>query len=227
MDQSQSPEIDKLAAAIVAAQLQLLPAKKDSINPFFHSKYADLANVWEALAPFRMEGIAITQAPADSPDGYIALETQLTHSSGQWMRGHLKLRVAKDDPQGAGSAITYARRYMLGCMTGLVTEADDDGNSASTAPSVAQTKAQPVKKPVAQPITSTAPGKAWIVPFGKSKGQPVSDISDEDVDYLLRYYNGKLNDPANASSRYRDEWEQAILEVRAELLARYPDSVGV
>jgi len=236
MESSQSPEIDKLAGAIVRAQVKLMPAKKDATNPFFHSKYADLSSVWTALLPFRNEEIAITQSPMESPDGHILLETQLTHSSGQWMRSCLKMRVAKDDPQGAGSALTYARRYALGCMTGLVTEEDDDGNSASIKHSAQIDAAAPrggqrsqvgallprTEPELANHVKSCAPVAKWVVPFGKMKGQPISDVSDDDVDYLLRYYTTKLQDAANATSRYRDEWENAIMEIRAEQLYRTP-----
>lgn len=131
VDRFQSEQINELAAAIVKAQLALVPAAKDHVNPFFKSKYADLPAVWAAARPFLENGIAITQSPMDAPDGYIVLETQLTHVSGQWKRSLLKVRVAKDDPQGYGSALTYTRRYALGAMTGLVTEEDDDGNAAS------------------------------------------------------------------------------------------------
>jgi len=127
----QSESITELMGALNRAQLAMVPAKKDSENPFFHSKYADLSTVWDALHMFRTEGIVLTQSPQESPDGYIVLDTQLTHAaSGQWMRSRLKMRVSKDDPQGYGSAITYARRYALGAMTGLVTEVDDDANGA-------------------------------------------------------------------------------------------------
>ena len=131
METFQSESIDQLAAAIVKAQLALVPAAKDHINPFFKSKYADLPTVWEASGPFRENGIAITQSPMDAPDEYIVLDTQLSHISGQWIRSRLKMRVAKADPQGFGSALTYARRYALGAMTGIVTEEDDDGTAAS------------------------------------------------------------------------------------------------
>ena len=141
MEQWQSEQINELIAALVKAQLAVIPAVKDHVNPYFKSKYADLPSVWEAAVPFRENGIAITQSPMDAPDGFIVLETQLSHTSGQWMRSRLKMRVAKDDPQGYGSALTYARRYALGCMTGIVTEEDDDGNAASLSP----------KQPAAQP----------------------------------------------------------------------------
>lgn len=131
MDKCQSEQINELVGAIVKAQLAMVPASKDHVNPFFKSKYADLPSCWEATACFRENGIAIVQSPMEGPEGYVLLDTQLSHVSGQWMRSRLKIRIAKDDPQGYGSAITYARRYALGCMTGLVTEEDDDGNAAS------------------------------------------------------------------------------------------------
>ena len=230
----QSEQVNELMAAMNRAQLKMVPAKKEHENPFFKSKYADLATVWDALAPFREEGIVLTQSPAESPDGYIVLDTQLTHLSGQWMRSRLKMRVAKEDPQGAGSALTYARRYALGCMTGLVTELDDDGNAASHAPTQARTYHAPAPKPVPAPVVAPAPsqapsegtlapGSAWIVPFGKSKGQRVCDIADNDLDWLCNYYVDKLADGKQASSRFREEWEDALLNIRAEQLQRYPD----
>ena len=128
-----SDSIGNLAKAIAAAQAELKPVKKDTINPFFGKKYADLAAVWEALKPFHAHGIAITQLPFDAGEGMVGIATQLTHESGEWISGSLALPVSKDDAQGVGSAITYCRRYSLGCMTGVVTEEDDDGNSASQA----------------------------------------------------------------------------------------------
>jgi len=233
--QRQSGEIDQLMAAMNRAQLAMVPAKKDATNPFFHSKYADLPAVWDALHSFRVEGIVATQSPMEGPDGYIVLETQLTHTSGQWLRSRLKMRVGKDDPQGYGSAITYARRYALGAMTGLVTEEDDDGNAASPQPTTKnfaqkfpeQAKAidAKLKEPVVNPSApiSLLPGDgSWVIPFGKSKGQRIADVTDGDVDYLLKYYMTKLNDPANATSRFREEWDNALVEIRAEMLQRFP-----
>ena len=130
----QSAEIGELVKAISAAQKAMKPAVKDTDNPFFKRKYADLASVWAVLHPFSEQGIAITQSPMPAENGCIVLDTQLSHASGQWMRSRLMLPVAKQDPQGYGSAITYARRYAIGCMCGIVTEEDDDGNAASHPP---------------------------------------------------------------------------------------------
>ena len=160
--QRQSDNIGELMAAMNRAQLAMLPAKKDSENPFFHSKYADLATVWDALLPFRQEGLVFTQNPMESPDGYLILETQISHVSGQWTRSRLKMRVAKDDPQGYGSAITYGRRYALGAMSGLVTEVDDDGNAAN----------HPTGKTYEQKFQHTPPGKASSAPLPEKQAQP-------------------------------------------------------
>lgn len=182
----QSENINELASAINEAQLRLNPVTKGSDNPFFHSRYADLAAVWEGLLPFREVGIAITQSPADAPIGHLALETQLTHgASGQWMRSRLVLPLAKCDPQGAGSAITYARRYALGCMTGLVTESDDDGNAASAPVRQPQRVAVPALE--VQSPYNTAPELLWEI--GKYKGSQLSEITFDYLTWFIREGN--------------------------------------
>lgn len=246
--QRQSGEIDQLMAAMNQAQLAMVPAKKDATNPFFHSKYADLPSVWDSLHMFRTEGIVLTQCPMEGPDGYIVLETQLTHTSGQWMRSRLKMRVGKDDPQGYGSAITYARRYALGAMTGLVTEEDDDGNAASPQPTTktfAQKfpeQAKSIKEKLTQgdgleshasthgtdhqqsqdAPASLLPGLdrgSYLLQFPKElKGQRIGDVTDVQLTWLAKYYNEKLSAPANAQSPYRQEWEAILKEVWAEQL---------
>jgi hypothetical protein len=134
METSQS--ITKLAAALVTAQAQLKPVARTSENPFFHSKYADLGAVWDGCrAVLTANGLAVVQTPAAGsppPAASIGVTTMLLHSSGEWIRDTAIYPLAKADPQGAGSAITYARRYGLSAMIGLVTEDDDDGNAAST-----------------------------------------------------------------------------------------------
>lgn len=207
--QRQSDNIGELMAAMNRAQLATTPAKKDSENPFFHSKYADLATVWDALLPFRQEGLVFTQSPMESPDGYLILETQISHISGQWTRSRLKMKVAKEDPQGYGSAITYARRYALGAMSGLVTEVDDDGNAASQPKPAPKTFGQkfPAQAPVQTPKTSPEPipaqESAFIWRTGKEpaegghKGQTVDTI---DLQYLRWYVaNGKMADHVAAA----------------------------
>src|SRR5690606_33420941 len=128
----QSAELDKLAAALSKAQAVLMNASKSSDNPFFKSKYADLAECWDTIRkPLTDNGLSITQTMDVTESGVTCLVTTLLHSSGQWITGRLPLDAKKQgDPQATGSAITYARRYALAAVIGLA-QADDDGNSAS------------------------------------------------------------------------------------------------
>jgi hypothetical protein len=106
-------------------------AIKDRANPFFKSSYADLSSVWDACkGELAANGLAISQHPTTDANGNVEVETVLIHSSGQWMSSTLAMKPVKNDPQAFGSAITYARRYALAAVVGVVTD-DDDGNHAS------------------------------------------------------------------------------------------------
>lgn len=127
-----SQTIDKLSAALAKAQAEIEGAEKDRKNDHFRSKYATLAAVWEAWqAVGPKNGLAVSQWPGDFADGKLTMVSVLTHSSGEWMRQTLTMPVVKADPQGYGSATTYARRYALMALAGIAPE-DDDGNAAST-----------------------------------------------------------------------------------------------
>jgi hypothetical protein len=139
----QSEQINELAAALAKAQAEIQPAIKDSINPYFKSKYADLASVWSACKDaLTKNGLAVLQT-MDNKEGQLVLFTTLVHASGQWMRSCLPVLSAKQDAQSIGSAITYMRRYSLAAMVGVTTDEDDDGNAASQNSS--QSKSEPHK----------------------------------------------------------------------------------
>ena len=131
-----SEEIKDLASALAKAQGQMKAAIKDQSNPFYKSRYADLASVVEAIkAPLSENGLSYTQL-TDVDEGGVYVETILLHSSGQWIMGRLKMPVAKaNDPQSLGSAITYCRRYALQSLCGIPSD-DDDGNAATGKPGV-------------------------------------------------------------------------------------------
>lgn len=144
MEHSQT--IGELGKALAAAQGEIDNAKKDSENPFFKSKYADLASVRDAFkSALSKHGLAIVQMPKSqiTEDAtIITVETMLIHSSGEWVKGDLGAIPVKTDPQGIGSCITYLRRYALSAATGVATE-DDDGNAASQGAQPQQTAKQP------------------------------------------------------------------------------------
>lgn len=128
--QDMSPSIGALAAALSIAQGQMKSATKDSNNPFFKSKYADLTSVWDAIrGPLSNNKLAVFQTTSNN-NGDIVVITTLAHSSGEWIRGTLALKPVKTDPQAIGSAITYGRRYALASICGVAPE-DDDGIAAS------------------------------------------------------------------------------------------------
>jgi hypothetical protein len=129
--QKETPIGKQIAAAFVKAQKAFGPALKTSLNPHFRSKYADLSNCVEAvIGALNDNGIGLMQRTYESKDG-VMVETVFIHESGETMEcGLLHVPASKQDPQGYGSALTYARRYSLLAATGLAPE-DDDGNSAS------------------------------------------------------------------------------------------------
>ena len=128
-----SDSIKELATALAKAQATMAGAKKDSTNPHFRSKYADLASIWEACRDaLTSNGIAVVQMTRATTEEAVIVETRLMHSSGEWIEGELLVPVTKADAQGFGSAITYARRYSLAAAVGVAPE-DDDGAAAAAA----------------------------------------------------------------------------------------------
>lgn len=131
---NKSDSIAALAAALAKAQGQIKGAIKDSANPFFKSKYADLASVVEAIREaFATNGLSYVQRVEPSEREEVRVETVILHASGEWLScGFLAVPVSKGDAQGFGSALTYARRYSLSAAAGVAPE-DDDGNAAAKA----------------------------------------------------------------------------------------------
>ena len=98
------------------------------------NRYADIGAVWEAVRNvLPKHGLSVVQTMRPRDDGKAAMHTMLMHVSGQWISGECVLPAPKQDPQGYGSAITYARRYSLSAILGVVSEEDDDGNAAGDA----------------------------------------------------------------------------------------------
>ena len=130
--QDHSQETTELAKALVQVQKQMSPATKDATNPFTRSNYATLNSVMESCREALLNNnIWLCQypVPIDMPD-CLGLMTKLTHTeSGQWQASLAVVPLPKADPQGMGSAMTYARRYAITAMLGMVTE-DDDGEAA-------------------------------------------------------------------------------------------------
>jgi ERF superfamily len=120
--------------ALAQAKQKIPPVAKTKVNPYFNSRYADLADIDQAVSPVLAEfGLAVTQwAEWDDKDRPVLI-TLLAHSSGEFIQGSHPLFLGKGEPtmQSLGSAETYARRYAFGAAVNVSTDEDDDGNEAS------------------------------------------------------------------------------------------------
>jgi len=147
---TQSDNIADLAIALSKAQAENGTVHKDAKNPFFKSNYASLAQVWETVRPaLTANGLSVVQLPSQDASGYY-VESMLIHSSGQWIKCRTYMKPVKEDPQGIGSLISYARRYALQSLV-MVCPDDDDGEMAmgrSTSVPQARTTVTKVLAPV-------------------------------------------------------------------------------
>lgn len=142
-----SENINELICALSKAQGLMSGASKDSSNPFFNSKYADLNSIWNACREaLSQHGLAVIQTTNRDQDGELYLSTLLAHSSGQWIRSDLPIKIKVPETpetdkfgkpkkvnelQLLGSCLTYLRRYALAAIVGVAPDEDDDGNSGA------------------------------------------------------------------------------------------------
>lgn len=132
MSDYKSSELNELFSALALAQQEMKVATKDSSNPFFKSKYANLQAIVESARPALCKnGLSVLQYVNQGEDGLDYLCTVLGHKSGQYITSRMKIAPAKQDVQSLGSYITYLRRYAYAAITGVYDGEDDDGNSAS------------------------------------------------------------------------------------------------
>lgn len=149
---NKSESIAELSKSLSKFQGNISAVKKDASNPFFKSKYATLDTIWESIRkPLSDNGLSVIQS-LDYIDGKSMLETTLLHTSGEWISGKQYVNPEKDSPQGLGSAITYARRYSLSAILGIVSDEDDDAESATKRDSK---KPQSTEKPIKEEVSTT------------------------------------------------------------------------
>lgn len=181
---NQSESITALAKALIAVQKALPSVTKDKENPYFHSKYAGLDTVMPVvLETLTANGFSVAQMPDSVNGGTSALTTLLMHESGEWISATQPLLLAKEEPQGQGSAITYARRYSIMSLLGLVADEDDDGNAASPqrdprppAQQYAEDRAPQQRGPMTQAKhmpSSQYGGKCFECGYGYEAGDPI------------------------------------------------------
>jgi ERF superfamily. len=149
-----SETVSELFKAMHKFRTQLKQPLKDANNPFFKSKYVPLENVVSVIDEAIAEtGLSYTQETLYNENGLIVLETIIMHESGEYIAlGGVVVKPVKNDPQGVGSATTYARRYSLSAAFGIASDQDDDGNQAiSGSNPPANAKKQSQSKPKLEP----------------------------------------------------------------------------
>lgn len=152
-----SDSLASLAPALVKASAELKAVGKDRTNPHFKSTYASLDAIMEAVRPvLAKHGLTLVQGasmPHSDESGRLVgftVETLLLHASGEFVSSAVVMPLGKADPQGAGAAMSYGRRYGVSAILSLATEDDDDGNSAMPSPKDrAQEYAKAAPKPAA------------------------------------------------------------------------------
>lgn len=198
MERSES--IAALAAALAKAQGLIQGAIKDTDNPFFKSKYADLASVKDAVQmPLSSNALSYVQV-VHNPDHGVGVETILMHASGEWLSGGVVfVPVVKADAQGYGSALTYARRYSLAAITGVAPE-DDDGNAAAEA-KPAEIKPGTVHSPTKIAWENSSPEQqAFLIETAKPALDHLAKGEDIEAVHYLR--NQKLDADEHAAITY-------------------------
>ena len=138
---NKSESIKELSVALSKFQGEITNPANTAVNPFFKSKYAPLNDVLNTIRPILSKhGLSVIQSPSSEGET-ISITTMLIHDSGEWIETlPLNLKMDKVTAQGAGSAITYARRYSLSAVLGISSEDDDDGNNAESKPTNVGTK---------------------------------------------------------------------------------------
>jgi hypothetical protein len=212
-----------IATAMVKAQKEFGPALKSSTNPFFTSKYADLAACVEAVIDaLNNNGIALIQKCHESDTG-VNVETLLLHESGESLScGVLHVPASKQDPQGYGSALTYARRYSLMAACGIAPE-DDDGNAASRTArnpldSIPKLAGVPIPTPTAKvdlnSIKEDIPSsvKTTLPPPGSVRLQiPGKDaIECKNIEEFISSYNTVADKVANSKLALADKQKKLL-----------------
>ena len=177
---NKSESITELAKALNKFEGEFTGVRKDSKvkTAQYSFEFASLGTIWDTIRPLLKEcGLSVVQgACPDLVEGHLVMETTLIHTSGEWVQFSLPLKPQRDDPQGMGSAITYARRYGLSAMLGIVADEDDDaeGDKKNTAP---------VQKPTPKPTQSTQ-----SVPTETVSTNPQSDLNLPEKDEKIKAY---------------------------------------
>jgi hypothetical protein len=218
---NRSETISELAKALVATQLEMGVAKKKAVNPYYHSHYADMAEVIAVSRPvLNKHGLAVMQFPSAEGEK-VTLLTMLVHVSGEWI-SELNSTIPGKEPKGGGpfipcrtpqsdgSAILYLRRYGWQSIIGLAAEDEDDDGEAAEGRSESNTESAAQREESGE----------WTVPMGKLKGTPLSALNNESVLWYRDFFRKKLAE--EPEGKYAKDNKRNLDVLEAEILRRTP-----
>ena len=188
---NKSESITKIAAALVAFSGEVKSIDHDSTNPHFKSDYTSLDHMIEVTKPIlHKHGLTVMQFPGGDGER-VTVRTMILHNSGEWIETEpLTLKPVKLDPQGAGSAITYARRYSYAAALSLSLGDDDDGNEASKGPAqTTKSSPKPSEASKSTPASNNLISQAQVNYCHKLKND--KRISDDDFHRMIEEISGQ------------------------------------
>jgi len=195
MDSSEN--VEKVSAALVAALADARNVALDAVNPHFRSRYASLPAMLDAVRPILAKhGLAAVQLAVSEPDGRVGVETILLHASGQYLASRILVMPTKGDPQGAGSALTYCRRYALAAALGI-----------PAAPAEQRQPQPPATRPQNGVISEAQGKRLWALAGERARAVPGVDRTEIVRDVLARRGIAHTNEVP------RDAYERICAEV--------------
>ena len=187
----QSAEIGEIAAALSVAQAEINPAEKNATNPHLKNKYANISAIYDAVRDvLPKHGLCVVQTmlPTDGTRAHV--RTTLAHKSGQWFASECVMPLDRQGgAQGMGSAITYARRYSLSAILGVVADEDDDGNGAQGRNNKAQIEKDRAAANANNPNPPSDPQRKMFMSMMSKKHNGNRDAI---LDDLSKYFGRKI-----------------------------------
>lgn len=221
-----SDKITTIAPALVKAINAIEGVKKASTNPHFKSKYANLEGVIEAAHDALVaNGLAVMQGPGPLDGNALTLTTRIIHESGEWIETDFSLPMAKADPQAAGSALTYARRYSLMAMLNIPA-IDDDGEDASRpAPRPSPSKQEETHGPDWPNLVNPA----TITSNAAKKDQALVDASREvksklDFAPTVQALEALIKEVTPTVAKFPETWRRVLWGEYAAVLAELKEA---
>jgi hypothetical protein len=218
-----SESVSNIFKSIIQAQSEFTPAVKDATNPHFRSKYANFDSIVDTIRPvLAKNGLAFMQPTVDI-DGKLFIKTRIIHGSGEWIESSYPVNPVKNDPQGYGSALTYARRYSLSSILGITSDEDDDGNKSSHPPDGNKVY-KPQQKPPGEQKTITPPKEigpvkevppnlalsVYVMKSGKYCGRTLESLTQHDLKLFIAYCAAHVVESGKDLPAKAQEDEKAI-----------------